>query len=116
MNTRTNDLDRIDAASRSRNKEESVDRMKAILVNVYEQSKDPILEGLKIQLAQVINKLNTLDDPSKFDECYRKYWEIHDKVIAYTSTTSFRENIARKISQQVGRKQADRYFDESERG
>ena len=102
MKTRKTDLELLDEARRKAQTEWGKTHREALLVAIYEASKDWWLEKMRMQLIDALK----LGD-------FRKMDEIRRKIQDYTSTPSFRRRIAQKIAK-ISEKEAETYFDKTE--
>jgi hypothetical protein len=101
--TREPDLELLDEARRKAKTELGKTHREALLVAIYEASKDDWLEKMRIQLI----------DALKYGDL-RKMDEIRRKIQDYASTPSFRRRIAQKIAK-ISEREAEVYFDKTER-
>jgi hypothetical protein len=104
MKTRKTDLELLDEARHKAQTEWGKTHREALLVAIYEASKDDWLEKMRMQL---IDALKSGD--------LRRMNDIRQKIQDYASTPSFRRKIAQKIAK-ISETEAEIYFDKTERG
>jgi hypothetical protein len=101
-NTRTNDLGMLEDARDNMPSLEGRMHLQAILENVYEQSKDPFLEKMRIQLTDAMKQ----NDHVKLNE-------IRTKIQGYAKSPTHIKNIAKKIHKATNRTESGIYITES---
>lgn len=106
-NTREDDLNKLDQSRRNRKQEGSKEHIEALLVSVFEQTKDPILERLRQNLIDVLRQL---EEQGENDALWQKYLEAMYRIEVYTSSSTFKKNIAEKIERAVGKEEAERFW------
>ncbi len=75
------------------------DHEKALLVAVYEQSKDAYLEMLTKQLIEALKR----NDLAKMSQ-------IEKKVKHYANSSAYRKRLSKKIAEQVSQKEAELFY------
>lgn len=97
MNTRQFDLASLETYRDQAPDADSKAQRTALLEDIYEQSKDPTLEKLRVRLL----------DALKYGDI-RAMDQIHQEVVAYASSTSFIKNTYNKM-RKVSAKRAEIY-------
>lgn len=99
MNTRKLDLEIIDHSRELVKTEEGKRHRDALLALIYEQSKDAVLEKMRVQLMSAFKNGDT-----------EKVSEIEKKIKKYANTPAFRKKMAESVARQVGQDQAMQVF------
>lgn len=110
-NTRTDDIEKLDQSRQEVMSEEAARHREALLVNVYEQSKDVILERKRQQLTELLRRMFTEQDPIKQAKYRQRMDKIRQEVEDYVQSPSYKRNMAKKIEQAAGYDEALKYWE-----
>lgn len=99
MNTRKLDLEIIDHSRELAKSEEGKRHKDALLALIYEQSKDSVLESMRIKLMDAFRRNDTAEIA-----------ELEKKIKKYANTPAFKKKMAESVARQVGQDQAIKVF------
>lgn len=98
-NTRNNDLGVLEEARDQAQTERGKKHIQAILENVYEQSKDPVLESMRVQLEDAIKRGDHI-----------KMAKIRKKVQDYAKSPAYMKNILKKVKKSTDETEGKLYI------
>lgn len=102
MNTRKNDLGVLEDARDNMKSLEGKLHMQALLESVYEQSKDPFLERMRVKLTDAMKRGDM-----------RLLEEVRKKIRDYAKSPTYVKNIAGKIRKASGQTESGIFIAES---
>lgn len=109
--TRDQDLDILDQSRIDAQTTEGKEHREALLIQVYEMSKDSYLEKMRGMLELMIEDLETFKVGSmEYNRAFMGVEESKRRIKAYVNAPNYKKKIAEKIAKQVSTNEADLFM------